>query len=115
MFSRAIQNSVSRFINAASKILSTYDGDQINQRSATGTSGLLVRTNAANLPLNPTLFGAVAVVAPMLNTVHMPLRWILGWRAPGLFPTRLEKGPHGADKSPWHPKEPRRSRAGPLE
>jgi hypothetical protein len=36
---------------------------------------------------------------------HMPLRWtsVTG-------PIGLGRGPHGAEKSPWHPKEPRRGR-----
>lgn len=39
----------------------------------------------SELAINPTLLGTVAVVAPMLKSVHMPLRWILGWRARPFF------------------------------
>jgi hypothetical protein len=43
--------------------------------------------------------------------IHIPLKRILGWRAPGplYLPIGLGRGAHGVDKSLWHPKEPKSS------
>lgn len=69
---------------------------ETNQSAFSDWDKWFARANErSELAINPTLLGTVAVVAPMLNTVHMPLRWILGWRAPGLFSTGLEK------RTPW--------------